>query len=143
RADKPASGKWWYRKDAKDWCVEQSLLMTGEPHDKPSRQGEWVAADARRFTPHRVPALTVDPKATGWHRVFVGLYHDTVDPYMRPQLWIRLSGEPYPEYLRAPWIAQQRLVQVEWKPADLTGQKIRIEQPPAPMFHPGMGWVGG
>jgi hypothetical protein len=25
----------------------------------------------------------------------------------------------------------------------LTGQKVHIEQPPAPMPHPGYGWLGG
>ena len=143
RADRPTAGKWWFVEDAKKLGIGNPLLLTGEPFDKGTKQGEWVVPDIRRFTPYRVPALSVDPKVKGWHRVFAGVYHDTTDAYIRPQLWVRLSREPYPEYLRAPWRAKGRVVEVEWKPADLTGQKIHIEQPPGPMPHPGTGYVGG
>jgi hypothetical protein len=143
RSETPTAGKWWLRKDAKDWGIDKPILMTGQPGDKPIKQGEWVVPAASRFVVGRVPALTVDPKVKGWYRIHVGLYHDTIDPLIRPQLFARLSREPYPEYLRAPWKAKERMVEVYWKAADLTGQQIHIQQPPAPMPHPGMGWIGG
>ncbi len=143
RTDTPTPGKWWLRSDTKDWELNRPMLLTGEPSDKPIKQGEWVVPAAARFTAARVPTLTVDPGATGWYRIHVGLYHDTVDPYIRPQLLARLSREPYPEYLRAPWRSKGRMVETYWKAADLTGQKIVLSQPPAPMPHPGRGWIGG
>jgi hypothetical protein len=153
RADKPTPGKWWLRKDAKDWGIDRAILMTGEPSDKTIKQGEWVVPASSRFVPYRVPDLKVTPnidRATeGWYRIYIGLYNDTVDPLIRPQLFARLSDEPYPEYLRAPSRSKERLVEVYWKAAYFKswfGQgwtTIHIEQPPAPMPHPGYGWLGG
>src|SRR5262249_17631306 len=135
--------KWWLRKEAKDWNIDWPVLMTGEPSDKAIKQGEWVVPAASRFVPYRVPGLAVEVKLTGWYRIHVGLYNDTVDPMIRPQLLARLSREPYPEYLRAPSRSKERNPEVYWKAADLTGQKIHLLQPPAPMPHPGYGWLGG
>jgi hypothetical protein len=144
RADKPTPGKWWLKRDAKDWGAPNgTILMTGEPSDKPNAMGEWITAAAHRFVPYRVPALIIDPKATGWHRIHVGLYHQAIDPYARPLLWAKLSKEPYPEYLRTPADTKGQTAEVYWKAADLTGQKINIEQPPAPMPHAGSGCLGG
>jgi hypothetical protein len=144
RADKPAAGKWWLRRDAQDWGVRDGvILMTGRPSDKPTRTGEWVVPPAHLFTSYRVPALVIDPKASGWYRIHIGLYHDATDPLIRPQLWARLSSEPYPEYLRTPPQTKGKTAEVFWKAADLTGRKIHLEQPPAPMPHPGYGWLGG
>src|SRR5262245_40632335 len=98
RADKPTPGKWWLNRDSRDGTI----LMTGRPLAGPPKTGEWVVPPAHLFVPYRVPALVVDPKATGWYRLHVGLYQDTRDPWIRPQLFARLSDEPYPEYLRAP-----------------------------------------
>ena len=101
RADKPTAGKWWLNRDAKDWGAPKgNILLTGQPSDKPNKQGEWVVTATERFVPHRLPALIVDPKATGWHRIYVGLYHQAVDPMVRPMLLGRLSGEPRSEERR-------------------------------------------
>ena len=144
RSDKPSEGKWWLKRDAADWGVRAGvILMTGQPGDKAGKPGEWIVPPADLFTPYRVPALVIDPKATGWYRLHVGLYNDTIDPNIRPQLFARLSDEAYPEYLRTPESTRTRTAEVYWKAADLTGRTIRIEQPPAPMPHPGYGWIGG
>jgi hypothetical protein len=143
RADRPAAGKWWLRRDAADWGIDRPVLMTGEPSAKPNRTGEWVVPPAERFAPYRVPALVIDPKATGWYRIHVGLYHETIDPLIRPRLLARLSDEPYPEYLQAPQQTKGRYAEVYWKAADLTGRTLRLEQPPAPIPHPGYGWLAG
>jgi hypothetical protein len=146
RSEKPEPGKWWLKRDAHDWGVPNGLiLMTGRPADNPMPQksGEWIVAPADRFVPYRVPALEVDPKATGWYRIHVGLYHDPADEYIRPRLLARLSDEPYPEYVQPPRQAAGHHAEVYWRAADLTGKKIVIEQPPAPMPHPGHGWLAG
>lgn len=144
RADKPVPGKWWLRRDAQDWGAPNGIiLMTGQPSEKPNKVGEWIVTATDRFVPYRVPALTVDPKASGWYRIYVGLYHEAKDPVVQPQLWAKLSNERYPEYLRAPSRSKERTVEVYWKAADLTGTTIRIEQPPAAMPHPGYGCLGG
>jgi hypothetical protein len=144
RADKPTPGKWWLKRDAKDWGTPNgNILMTGEPSEKPNAMGEWITAAAHRFVPYRVPTLLIDPKVAGWHRIHVGLYHQAIDPYARPLLWGRLSKEPYPEYLRTPGNTKEQTAEVYWKAADLTGQKIEISQPPAPMPHAGSGCLGG
>ena len=144
RADTPAPKKWWLKRDARDWGVpEGAILMTGLPNETKTKTGEWVVPAGLRFVPYRVPALVIDPKARGWHRIFVGLYHNSVDPYVAPRLFGRLSREPYPEYLQAPETTKERYAEVYWKAADLTGQKIHIEQPPAPMPHGDSGFLGG
>jgi hypothetical protein len=139
RADRPMPGKWWLNREARNGPI----LMTGQGGAGATRTGEWVVPPAHLFVPYRVPALVVDPKATGWYRLYVGLYQDTRDPWIRPQLFGRLSDEPYPEYLRVPQHTKARVAEVHWRIADLTGRKIHIEQPPAPMPHPGYGWLGG
>jgi hypothetical protein len=144
RADRPVPGKWWLNRDAKSWGAPTgNILMTGLPSDKPNKQGEWVVTATDRFVPYRVPALAIDPKATGWHRIYVGLYHQAVDPMVRPMLLGKLSGEPFGEYLQTPLAIQGHSAEVYWKAADLTGRRIEIAQPPAPMPHPGHGWLGG
>src|SRR5689334_7401817 len=92
RADEPAPGKWWLRRDARDWGAPEGILMTGRPAEGKIKTGEWVVLAADRFVPHRVPALTVDPKVKGWHRIHVGLYHDPTYPEAGPRLFARLSG---------------------------------------------------
>jgi hypothetical protein len=144
RADQPVASKWWLRRDAQDWGAPNGLvLMTGRPSDKPNKMGEWVVTSTERFVPYRVPALEIDPKASGWYRMHVGLYHAAIDPIVRPMLLAKLSGEPFGEYLQTPQQTKEHTVEVSWKVANLTGKKIQIEQPPAPMPHPGYGWLGG
>jgi hypothetical protein len=143
RADEPAPGKWWLRRDARDWGAPEGVLMTGRPAEGKIKTGEWVVLPAGRFVPYRVPALTVDPKVKGWHRVHVGLYHDPAYPDAGPRLLARLSGEPFSEYLQASARLKGRTAEVYWRAADLTGKKLVFEQPPAPMNHPGRGLVAG
>jgi len=142
RSDEPSPGKWWLRHDARDWGSKSGILMTGKPPEGMIKTGEWVVLSAKRFVPYRVPALTVDPKAKGWYRIHVGLYHDPAYPEGGPRLLARLTGEPYSEYLQAPDRVKARTVEVYWKAADLTGKKLVLEQPPAPMNHPNQGFVG-
>ncbi len=142
RADQPAPGKWWLKKDAKKWDAPKgTILMTGEVTGTKGSGGEWQVTPADRFVPYRVPALVIDPKATGWYRIYVGLLHEPLDPHAR--LLGRISDDPYPEYLQAPERTKGKIAETYWKPALLTGKKIHIEQPPAPMQHPGYGMLGG
>src|SRR5262249_49914709 len=68
RADKPMSGKWWLRRDVKEWGTPKgNILMTGEITGKVGSGGEWQVTPAERFVAYRVPGLVVDPKATGWY----------------------------------------------------------------------------
>jgi hypothetical protein len=144
RADEPKPGKWWLKRDAKEWGAPDGVvLLTGWPTGagKPFKPAEWTVPPADRFTSYRVPKLTVDPKARGWYRIYVGLYHQKPEPH--PRLLARLSGEPYPEYLQAPLDAPGHVAEVYWKAADLTGRTLQFEQPPAPMPFPGHGLVAG
>jgi hypothetical protein len=143
RADRPAPGKWWLREDARDGGRRGAILMTGKPAEGKIRTGEWVVLAAGRFVPHRVPALMIDPKVKGWYRLHVGLYHDPAHPDAGPRLLGRLTGEPYGEYLQVGERVKGRTAEVYWRAADLTGKKIVLEQPPAPMQHPGYGFVAG
>lgn len=144
RADKPTQGKWWLKTDAQDWGAPKgTILMAGQPSDKTNKQGEWVVPAAHRFVPYRLPALTIDPQVRGWHRIYIGLYHETIDPLVRPRIFARVSNEPYPEYLQTPARTKGKTAEVYWKAVDLTGSKIRLEQPPAPMPHPGFGYLCG
>src|SRR5262245_5195275 len=143
RSEQPTPGKWWFKRDAREWGAPAGILMTGQPNDQPSKAGEWTVPAVFRFVPYRVPPLVVDPKVSGWHKIYIGLYHERMEPVIQPQLFGRLSSEPYPEYLRTPQFHKGRIAEVYWKAADLTGQKIHLEQPPAPMPHPGHGWLGG
>src|SRR5262245_15862081 len=139
---KPIAGKWWLKKDAKEWgAPDGTILMTGQAAGKEGSSGEWQVTPANRFVPYRVPALEIDPKAKGWYRIHVGVYNEPVDPYSR--ILARLSGEPYPEYVQAPQETKARIAEVYWRAADLTGKKIRLEQPTAPMQHPGYGMLAG
>src|SRR5439155_19296521 len=125
---------WWLHRAANDWGVPGStILMTGRPGEGPNKAGEWVVPVAGRFTPYRVPELVVDPKVEGHYRIYVGLYHEKIDPIIRSQLLARLSRQPYPEYLRAPSDTKGRYAEVLWTIAQLSGQKLHISQPPAPM----------
>jgi hypothetical protein len=143
RSDEPTPGKWWLKRDAKDWGLDGAILMTGKPETGKNKTGEWVVPPQWQFTPQRVPALTIDPKAEGRYHIYVGLYQDTTDQYIRPQLWGKLSGEPYPEYLRPPESSGGKVAECYWRTEELGGKKFFIEQPPAPMPHPGRGWMGG
>ena len=135
-------GRWWLRRDVAAWGAPGgAILLTGLPAGKPRKRGFWEPFAADRFVPYRVPDLVVDPKLRGWYRIHVGLYRQAEDPPDR--LLVRLSDEPYGEYLQTPEQVGARTAEVVWKPADLTGRRIHIAQPPAPPQHAGHGWVGG
>lgn len=144
-ADRPTAGKWWLNRDAQSWgAMNGTILMTGKPSDEVPAKGLWQVLPMARFTPYRVPELSIDPKATGWYRIHVGLFRDEVDGmWSPPHLLGKLSGERFPEFLQAPHGASGRVAEAYWKAADLTGKKIIIEQPHAPMAHVGAGWMGG
>jgi hypothetical protein len=144
RSETPASGKWWLNQHAQDWGARDgTILMTGMPSEAPVKNGLWQVIPASRFVPERVPALVVDPKLSGWYRIYVGLYCDGLDSWSPPLLLGKLSGEPFPEYLQAPRGSQGRVAEAYWKSADLTGKQISIVQPKAPMPHVQAGWLGG
>lgn len=146
RADAPTPGKWWLNRDVKEWGVPGgAILMTGKANDpgvKPEKR-EWQVAPADRYVAYQVPALEIDPKVSGWYRIHVGLYHNEANQRTRARLLGKLSGEPYPEFLITPDNTKGRTAEVYWKAADLTGRKIIIEQPVAPMQHPGLGLFAG
>jgi hypothetical protein len=145
RADTPTPGKWWLNHEAKDWGArEGTILMAGKPSEQPHNPDSlWQVIPLFRFVPQRVPELVIDPKVTGWYRIYAGLYGDEIEVWSRPHLWGKLSGEPFPEYLQTPRNATSRVAETYWKAADLTGKTIHILQPPAPMAHKGAGWMGG
>ena len=117
------------------------LLLTGQVTGTKGSSGEWQVTPVDRFVPYRVPTLVLDPKVTGWYRIYVGLLHQAEEP--NGKLFARLSKEPYPEYLQTPEHTKAKTAEVYWKPADLTGQTISIDAPPAPTQHPGhVGYAG-
>lgn len=144
RAEQPTQGKWWLKRDAHAWGARDgAILMTGWPAaaGEPVKGALFDVWPADRFVPYRVSDLVIEPQASGWHRIYLGLYHEPQEPHAL--LLGSLSGEPYPEYLQASQRAEGRVVEVYWKAADLTGRTIRLAQPPAPLFHPGSGWLAG
>lgn len=144
RADVPATGKWWLKHDAQEWGAPGgTILMAGQPSEEKLKTGFWDVIPLFRFVPYRVPELVIDPKVTGWHRLYVGLYCDDIDDWSRPMVEGKLSGEPYPEFLQLPHGTTARTAEVYWKAADLTGKKIHLAQPRAPMPHAGAGWMSG
>jgi hypothetical protein len=142
RADEPVKGKWWLKRDAQAWgALNGAILMTGRIEEKETPTKEWAVLPAADFVPYLLPPLQIDPAARGWYRIHVGLYHRATEPHAR--LLGRLNDEPYPEYLETPEKTTGKVAEVYWKAADLTGQKIVIEQPAAPWQHPDRGWLGG
>ena len=106
------------------------------------KDGLWEATPLTRYVAARVPELVIDPKVTGWYRIYAGVYADALDYWSAPRLLARLSGEPYGESLQAPRGTKEHTAQAYWKAADLTGKKIHISQPKGPMPHPGLGISG-
>src|SRR5437763_200194 len=75
RADAPTPGKWWLKRDAQQWGAPNGIiLMTGQPSEIPPKRGLWEVSPAARYTPTRVPSLVVDPKVSGWHRIYLSVY---------------------------------------------------------------------
>ncbi len=144
-ADTPTPGKWWLNRDAQSWGARDGvILMTGMPGElRPKKEALWEVLPTTRLTPLRVPELVIDPKLSGWHRIYAGMYHDDVEAFSRPHLMGKLSGEKFGEFLQAPNGTQGRVGEVYWKAADLTGKSIHIMQPPGPMARRGSGWMGG
>lgn len=137
RADMPTAGKWWLNRGSEGG----PMLLTGKVTGSKGAEKEWGVTPGDRFVHYRVPTLVVDPKVKGWHKIYVGLLHEPTDPFAR--LFARLTREPYPEYLQAPDRPKSKAPETYWKAADLTGQKIHLEQPPAPTSFPGYGWYAG
>lgn len=126
RADEPTPGKWWLHDD---------LLLSGKVADAKAKPGEWQVIPVERFIPKTVPTLVVDPKVKGWHRIYVQMLYDPLEPHGK--LFARLTRDPYPEYLVTNEHTKTKAAWVYWKAADLTDQKIFIDPTPAPMQHPG------
>ena len=136
QSDTPMAGKWWLKQDK-----EGDLLLNGKVEAGKNPTGEWQVTPVGRFVPYRVPTIVVDPKVIGWHRIYVGLAHDSVEP--NGKIFARISDQPYSEYLQTPEHTTTRTKEVYWKTVNLTGKKIYLEPPPAPMQHPGhFGHVG-
>lgn len=144
RAEIPTPGKWWLNHNAQGWGANNdTILMAGQPSEEFSKRGLWEVIPMNRFVPYRVPELVVDPKATGWYRIYAGVYRDDLDTWSPPLIQGKLSGEPFAEFLEAPADAKGRVAETCWKAADLTGKQIHILQPPGPMAHEGSGRMGG
>jgi hypothetical protein len=138
RADAPTPGKWWLDREPNG-----TILMTGKPSYEPVKNGFWEVIPLSRYVPYRVPELVIDPKLTGWYRIYVGLYVDNLDPWSPPLMQGKLSEEQYAEMLQAQRGTKEHTAQAYWKAADLTGKKVYISQPKAPMPHTGAGFLGG
>jgi hypothetical protein len=144
RAEAPTPGKWWLNRNAQGWGAPNgTILMSGKPSDEPVKNGFWEVIPLTRYVPYRVPELVIDPKLTGWYRIYVGVYADDLDVWSSPLLQGKLSGEPYAEFLQAPRGTKEHTAQAYWKAADLTGKKIYISPAKAPMPHPGAAFLGG
>jgi hypothetical protein len=151
RTEEPTAGKWWLKRGV-EGVPGNALLLTGKVNEGPlpkENLTEWGVVPADYYTTSaRVPGLDIDPKLKGWYRIQLGMLslprHDNgyAVPF-HPRLWGRFNDEPYPEYLQTPQDAKRPVVLVDWRSADLTGKTLRLEQPPAPMMHPGRGWYGG
>ncbi len=142
RDGEPKPGKWWLNCGATEWGASNgTILMTGKPSGKTGKDGLHKVTPADRFVPYRVPSFEFDPMVRGWYRIYVGLYHQGKNPESR--LLMKLSSQPYPEYVQTPSNTKNKVAEVFWRAADLTGNTIRIEQPLAPMPHPDHGWLGG
>ena len=149
RSEQPVPGKWWLNRNANEWgAAEGTILMTGKPSGKTGKDGLHKVTPADRYVPYRVPSFEVDPRATGWHRIYVGLFHESggqshQSESSESRLLVKLSDQPYPEYVQPPADTKGRAVEAYWRAADLTGQRIQIQQPRAPMPHPDHGWLTG
>lgn len=142
RFEEPEPGRWWLKRDAQEWgATRGTILLTGWREESETPPELHQVLPAAGFVPYRVPALEVAPQVEGWHRIYVGLYHRAAEPKAR--LFARLSNDPYPEYLQTPDDTPGQVAEVYWKAADLTGQHLLFEQPPAPWAHPDHGWIGG
>ena len=85
QADTPTPGKWWLNHEAQSWgAMNGTILMTGSPSDEAVKDGLWEVTPMHRFVPYRVPELVIDPHATGWYRIYIGLYRDGVDRQSPP-----------------------------------------------------------
>jgi hypothetical protein len=99
RDDEPKPGKWWLNRDATEWKASNgTILMTGEPSGKTGQDGLHKVTPADRFVSHRVPSFEFDPKVHGWHRIYVGLYHQAEKPESRLLMkrrarWQKCIGE--------------------------------------------------
>ena len=97
-AEAPAPGKWWLNRNAQAWgAMNGTILMTGQPSEETLKTGFWDVIPMFRFVSARVPDLVVDPKATGWYRIHVGLYRDDIDDWSPPMLQGKISGERFPD----------------------------------------------
>jgi hypothetical protein len=144
RSDTLTPGKWWLRRTAEESQFPGgAILLSGEPSTEKLKSAFWDVIPLSRFVPYRLPELVIDPRASGWYRIHVGLYYDDFDYYSPPMLQGKLSGEKFPEFLQAPHGTQGKIGEAYWKAADLTGKKIHLIQPPGPMPHEGSGWLGG
>lgn len=144
RAGTATPGKWWLNRNAQSWgSPNGTILMTGQPAENAPARGLWEVISIARFVPYQVPELVIDPKVTGWYRIYVSLYGDQADAYSSPKLLGQLSGEPYPEFLQVAPESPNRVAEVYWKSADLSGKKIHLLQPRGPMPHDGSGGMGG
>lgn len=80
-----------------------------------------------------VPDICLDPKLTGWYRIYTGMLHTVGDEGADNLTGFALSSDRFPRYFehyyqgnfdRAPLIAE-----AFWKAADMTGQSVRIIHP--------------
>src|SRR5262245_48728165 len=108
RGDDPGPGRWWLFKG----FGEDPLLLSGRVQDVKGKPGEWQVMPIQRFVPYKLPTIVIDPKATGWHRIYVGMLHDPLEPHGK--LFARLSKDPYPEYLVTPENTKAKTVEVYW-----------------------------
>jgi len=78
------------------------------------------------------PPLTLDPKVTGWHKVYLGAYYHgftgwTVDR----AIGVRLSGEEDYTRVDRPDVSTsiEQMAESFWRVVDLTGRKLEFTRP--------------
>src|SRR5687768_6611569 len=87
RSDTLTPGKWWLRRTADEaQAPGGAILLSGEPSKEKLKSAFWDVIPISRFVPYRLPELVIDPRASGWYRIHVGLYYDDFDYYSPPML---------------------------------------------------------
>ena len=77
------------------------------------------------------PDIVYPLDVTGWHAVSIGIHPTDRGQSRQSRLLVKLSGDD--AYVEATWepdghLARQRLEEIFWKTADLSGQQIHFRQ---------------
>ena len=117
--------------------------MTGEPGEGWIKNGLWEAIPMTRFVAERVPELVIDPKVTGWYRIYAGVYGDALDYWSAPRLLARFERRAVPSIFAGAARHEGAHGAGVLEGGGSHRQKDPHFQPQGPMPHPGLGFMGG